>query len=105
MANIPLCTTRQCLEQHEGQVIDIEGTYVFPREKAFAVSRLAFEDGTKIVIGPPAGGLFTSENDGAVLRVRGRIFTGPIPEKYGIIGRTPEPRLLDVEDIKKIERD
>jgi len=102
MEDIPLCTTRLCLEQHEGQVIDIEGTYVFPREKAFAVSRLAFADGTTIVIGPPAGGLFTSENDGAILRVRGRIFTGPIPEKYGIIGRTPEPRLLDMEKIERV---
>jgi hypothetical protein len=99
------CTTRQCLERHEGELIEVEGTYVFPRQKAFAVSRLALKDGTTIVLSPPKNelrDLFASENDGVTMLLRGRIFTGPIPERYRIIGRTPEPYLLEIERIGKL---
>jgi hypothetical protein len=99
------CTTRPCLEQHEGELIDVEGTYVFPKQKAFAVNRLALKDGTTIILSPPENELrdhFASENDNTRLLIRGRIFTGPIPDKYRIIGRTPEPYLLDIEKIEKL---
>lgn len=97
------CTTRQCLEQNEGQVIDVEGVYVFPQQQAFAVNKLVLKDGTRIVLSPPKNKLcdhFAIENDGITMLIRGRIFTGPIPENYRIIGRTAEPHLLDLEKIE-----
>ncbi len=95
-----VCTARACLDAHEGEVIDIEGVYAFPRERAFAVHRLLLYDGTTIILAPPKGSLrdlFIEENDGASLLVRGRIFCKQIPPKYRIIGRTPDPYLLDLE--------
>lgn len=97
-----LCTARACLERHEGQVIDVEGAYLFPKQRAFAVNKLVLKDETTIVLSPPDNTLrdhFKRENDGVTMRIRGRIFTGPIPEQYGIIGRTAEPHLLDLETI------
>jgi hypothetical protein len=95
-----VCTARACLDAHESQVIDIEGVYVFPHEQAFAVHRLLLYDGTTIILAPPQGSLrdlFVEANDGASLLVRGRIFCKQIPPRYRIIGRTPEPYLLDLE--------
>lgn len=103
----PLCTARPCLERHEGRVIDVQGAYLFPRRRAFAVSKLVLEDDTTIVLSPPDTALrdhFKSDNDGVTLRIRGRVFTGPIPESYQIIGRTAEPYLLDIEAIETIGR-
>jgi hypothetical protein len=101
-----VCTSLPCLQQHEGQLIDIQGRYEFPKQQAFAVNRLRLEDGTTIVL-PPApeggGGPFASPNDGKPMRLRGRIFTGPIPAKYHIIGRTPEPYLVDLEQVTMTE--
>ncbi len=34
------------------------------------------------------------------MTVRGLIFTKQIPDKYEIIGRTPEPYLLDIEAVE-----
>ena len=99
----PPCTARPCLERHEGEVIDVEGAYLFPRQRAFAVNKLVLEDGTAIVLSPPDTALrdrFNSDNDGVTMRIRGRIFTGPIPDAYQIIGRTAEPYLLDIENIE-----
>jgi hypothetical protein len=99
------CTTRQCLEQNEGQVIDVEGAYVFPKQQAFAVNKLALKDGTTIVLSPPKNELrlhFADANDGRTMRIRGLIFTGLIPEQYGVIGRTAEPHLLELERIDLI---
>ncbi len=103
-----VCTTRQCLEQYEGQVIDVEGIFVFPKQQAFAVNKLVLKDGTTIVLSPTEKNdlrdYFTSENDGMLMLIRGRIFTELIPEKYRIIGRTAEPHLLDLEKIEKLGR-
>jgi hypothetical protein len=99
------CTTRECLEKNEGHVIDVAGTYVFPKERAFAVNKLALKDGTTIVLSPPEGELrdhFARDHDGLTMIIRGRIFTGMIPEKYDIIGRTTEPYLLELEKIETL---
>ena len=99
------CTTRECLEKNEGQVIDVEGVYVFPKELAFAVNKLELKDGTTIVLSPPKNELrdhFANENDGLKMIIRGRIFTGMIPQKYKIIGRTAEPHLLELEKIERL---
>lgn len=101
------CTTLQCLQQHEGQIVDLEGLYVFPKQLAFAVSKLELADGTTIVLSPPKNDLrdhLVAENDGVAMRIRGRIFTGQIPEKYRIIGRTTEPYLLDLAAIEILGR-
>lgn len=99
------CRTLSCLERHEGEMIDVEGSYVFPKQVAFAVNRLSLQDGTLITLSPPANELrehFKSENDGVRMLIRGRVFTGPIPDEYKIIGRTPDPYLLDLEKIVKL---
>jgi hypothetical protein len=96
------CTTRPCLAENEGQVIDVEGKYVFPSEPAFAVNRLALTDGTTIVLNTSNEELrrhFVAASDGKPMRIRGRIFTGAIPDRYKIIGRTPEPHLVDLEAV------
>src|SRR5262245_9314128 len=97
------CATRTCLGENEGQVIEIEGTYFFPKQPAFAVSRLALADGTTVVLSPPPEGErrrhFTAASDGKRMRIRGRIFTGVIPDRYKIIGRTSEPYLVELEAI------
>jgi hypothetical protein len=94
------CADLACLQAHEGELVEIVGTYVFPRKKAFAHNKLSLSDGTMVIVtSPDDGGMraqLSSENDGKRLTVRGRIYVKDIPEKYGIIGRTPDPYLMDV---------
>ncbi len=103
----PSCGTRRCLEGHEGEMVDITGRYIYPKEPAFAVNKLELKDGTTIVVSVPQNELadmFIEENDGAELTIRGRIFTGMIPDKYRIKGRTAEPHLLDVERVERADQ-
>lgn len=101
------CAARECLEENEGRLVDVEGVYVFPTSRALAANRLALRDGTTVVLVPPKNELrrrFVQENDGVAMVIRGRIFTGLIPERYRIIGRTAEPYLLDLEKIETLGR-
>jgi hypothetical protein len=98
---IPVCTTLACLVEHEGTIVQIVGTYQYPKQKAFAVNRLALDDKTPVIVGGPREDPFVEANDGVLMAITGRIFTKDIPEKYRIIGRTPEPHLLDVSHVQK----
>jgi hypothetical protein len=97
------CTDMPCLLRHDEQVILAEGTFVFPKEKAFARNKLSLSDGTIIILSPPSDeavrAQLSRENDGKYMTICGRIFTKQIPEKYGIISRTPDPYLVDIADI------
>jgi hypothetical protein len=97
----PACTDLACLSQHEGELVQAEGTFVFPKEQAFARNKLSLSDGTTIIL-PQAKddavrARFTADNDGKKMKIVGRIYTKEIPEKYRIIGRTPDPYLVDIE--------
>lgn len=99
----PACADLACLTQHEGEMIEAEGTFVFPKEKAFARNKLSLGDGTTIILSQPADdavrAALTGDNDGKRMKVHGRIYTKDIPEKYRIIGRGPEPYLVDIASV------
>ncbi len=100
---MPTCADLACLTQHEGEMIEADGTFVFPKEKAFARNKLSLADGTTVILSQPADdavrGALTGDNDGKRMKVQGRIYTKDIPEKYRIIGRGPEPYLVDIASI------
>lgn len=96
-ATSPPCATLKCLKEHEGQTVVLHGTYQHPQQKAFAVAELKLEDGTIVVLRTPREGVFTQANHQAPMQVPGRIFTGPIPDSYGIFGRRSDPYLVDVD--------
>jgi hypothetical protein len=97
MPAAPSCSDLACMQAHDGQDIDIAGTLTAPKRKVMDHYRIVLADGTTVIIGAgPARGQFTPESDGKRVVVRGRIFTGEIPESYSIVGRTAEPHLLDV---------
>jgi hypothetical protein len=100
---MPACADLACLTQHEGEMIEADGTFVFPKEKAFARNKLSLGDGTTIILSQPADdavrGVLTGDNDGKRMKVQGRIYTKDIPEKYRIIGRGPEPYLVDIASV------
>lgn len=97
----PACTDLTCLTQHEGELIQAEGTFVFPKEQAFARNKLSLSDGTTIILSQAKDdavrGRFTADNDGKRMKIVGRIYIKAIPEKYRIIARTPDPYLVDIE--------
>ena len=99
----PACADLACLRMHEGEMIEADGTFVFPKEKAFARNKLSLADGTTVILSQPADdavrGALTGDNDGKRMKVQGRIYTKDIPEKYRIIGRGPEPYLVDIASI------
>ena len=99
----PACADLACLSKHEGEMIEADGTFVFPKEKAFARNKLSLGDGTIIILSQPADeavrGKLTGDNDGKRMKVQGRIYTKDIPEKYRIIGRGPEPYLVDIAGV------
>ena len=92
----PQCDDLVSLKAHDGAEVDVIGRYVFPKEKAFARTRLRLKDDTLVTVAVPREGAFGEENDGKLLAVTGKIFTGEIPPSYKIFGRTPDPYLLDV---------
>lgn len=99
----PSCTDLSGLTAHDGQVVLVGGTFVFPKEKAFARNKLSLSDGTVLILAQPADrsvrARLTSANDGKRMSIRGRVFTGAIPQEYRIIGRTPDPYLVDIVDV------
>ena len=100
----PLCTSRAHLEQNEGRLVRAQGTFQFPTEKAFARNKLLLDDGTTIVLSRPKdetiAARLVESNQGMRMTIRGLIFTKQIPDKYEIIGRTPDPYLLDIEAVE-----
>jgi hypothetical protein len=95
------CTTLSCLQHHEAEVVRAEGVFRTPKQRAFGVNELVLEDGTRIKLPPEREqASLSAANDGKRMQVRGRIFTGMIPEKYGIIGRSPDPYLVEVDRVE-----
>jgi len=92
----PRCTTMVCLKENDSQVIQLEGQYIYPKQRAFAVTEVELSDGTIVIVSAKREGVLGQENDGRKVLVQGRIFPGDIPEKYQIFGRRPDPYLLDV---------
>lgn len=99
------CTDRPCLEAHEGQLIELDGTFVAPvdpKRKGLHLHKLALADGTLIILDfdrdHPVRAKLSKSNDGKRVTIRGRIFTKEIPERYGIIESTAGPYLLDIVD-------
>lgn len=99
----PVCADLACLSQHEGEMIEAEGTFVFPKEKAFARNKLSLGDGTTIILSQPADEAVReklgADSDGKRMKVQGRIYTKQIPDKYRIVGRGPEPYLVDIAGV------
>mgnify|MGYP001055285795 CR=1 FL=1 len=96
----PSCTSLKCIEDNEGKVVQLVGSYEFPKQKAFAQNKLILGDGTKVIVGGPREGNFVAANDGAEMRITGRVFTKDIPEKYQIIGRNSDPRVLEITEVR-----
>lgn len=101
------CLDLACLEANEGNVVEVEGTFAFPRDprrKGQHLYRLSLTDGTSLVLPAPPAGEFrrrlSRDNDGKQLTVRGRIYTKTIPEQYGIIERTADPYCVELFDVK-----
>lgn len=98
------CKTLECLIEHNGNVVWVEGSYIHPKSKSIEPHRLLLSDGTTVVLTKVQSESVLKnlkpENSNAVLRVMGRIFTDKIPDLYGIIARTAEPYLLDIQEIK-----
>jgi hypothetical protein len=100
------CRDLRCLEAYEGQLVDVEGQFAFPRNPELKGQHhymLALADATRVVLPRPRDEALLMKlshaNDGERLIVRGRIFVRDIPERYGIVERTSAPYLLDVADV------
>jgi hypothetical protein len=102
-ATAPLCVSLADLERHEGALVRVQGTFRFPTEPAFARNKLILDDGTTVILARPQDAKLTESlreaNQGKRMTIRGLIFIKAIPEKYKIIGRTPDPYLLDIEAV------
>jgi len=91
-----VCTDLACLKANEGIQVQVRGRYLFPKQKKFAQTKVKLTDNTEVVIRATREGVFAQDNDGATVIVTGTIFTGQIPDRYKIFGRTADPHLLDV---------
>lgn len=104
---VPIARTRSDLVKHEGTLVQIEGTFRFPTEQAFARNTLILDDGTTVVLPRPATGVGAAElveaNTGARLAVRGLVYVGTIPSKYEIIGRTRDPYLVELVAVELVK--
>lgn len=102
-AAAPLCVSLADLERHEGARVRVQGTFRFPTEPAFARNKLILDDGTTVILARPQDAKLAESlreaNQGKRMTIRGLIFIKAIPEKYKIIGRTPDPYLLDIEAV------
>lgn len=105
-STIPIARTRDDLVQHEGTPVQIEGTFRFPTEKAFARNTLVLDDGTIVVLPRPSTGIGAAElvetNTGSRLVVRGLVYVNEIPAKYKIIGRTRDPYLVELTAVERV---
>lgn len=93
------CTDLPCLQAHEGEVIDLEGTFAFPpdpKRKGGSQYKLALADGTEVVL--KRDERLTPALDGKRIVVRGKAYANPgsIPAEYGIIQATPNPYLVEL---------
>jgi hypothetical protein len=104
---LPIARSLDDLRKHEGAPVQVEGTFRFPTEKAFARNTLILDDGTTVVLPRPSTGVGTAElveaNSGARLAVRGLIYIGDIPAKYNIIGRTRDPYLVELTAVERVK--
>lgn len=91
------------LERQEGTLVRVQGAYRFPTEKAFARNKLVLNDGTEVILVPPyperQAELLVAANQGRTMVVRGRVYVKDIPARYRIIARTPDPYLLEIDDL------
>ncbi len=100
----PVARTLADLKAHQGVAVRIEGTFRFPTEKAFARNKLVLDDGTTVILprpetGPGAAEL-TAANTGKRLAVHGIVYVEVIPDRYQIIGRTPDPYLVELAGVE-----
>lgn len=106
-ARTPIAHTRDDLEKYEGTLVQIEGTFRFPTKQAFARNELVLDDGTVVVLPRPSSGTGAAEliaaNDGARLAVRGLVYVNEIPAKYDIIGRTPDPYMVELVAVERMQ--
>jgi hypothetical protein len=104
---VPVARTRGDLLAHEGTPVQVEGTFRFPTEKAFAQNKLILDDGTLVVLPRPSTGVGAAElveaNAGARMAVRGVVYVGEIPAKYKIIGRTADPHLVELAAVELVK--
>ena len=106
-SGVPIARTRADLVRHEGTLIQVEGTFRFPTEPAFARNTLVLDDKTVVVLPRPSSGVGATElleaNNGARLAIRGLVYLDVIPAKYHIIGRTADPYLVELVKVERIE--
>lgn len=98
-----ICNTYNCLEKHDGEIIWVEGRYRHPPPKSIEPKRIKLDEDTLVVLSKlddEAANKLNNTNDGEIMQVKGRIFTGKIPDEYGVIARTPEPYLIDIREIQ-----
>jgi hypothetical protein len=93
-----VCATLACLRAHEGECIVIEGTIAPSNEVPLLLRRIRLEDGTAVFVGAfkALSEEVLTANQNKRIRVAGRIFTGEIPRRYGIVARSADPYLLDI---------
>ena len=97
-----VCTQLPCIMDNEGKNIWVEGTFLFPQEIAFAVKKIVLEDKTEIILTIPKSDLqdlFSLENNGKKLSIKGKVYTDSIPDSYKIIGRLPNPYMVDITKV------
>lgn len=106
-STIPIARTRADLVKYEGTPVQVEGTFRFPTEKAFARNTLVLDDGTIVVLPRPSSGIGAAElveaNTGSRLVVRGLVYVNEIPAKYKIIGRTRDPYLVELTAVERVK--
>jgi hypothetical protein len=104
---IPVARSRAELAQHEGRPLRVEGTFRFPTEQAFARNKLVLDDGTEVILPRPSSGPGAAEfvlaNSGARLAAFGVVYLKEIPAKYRIIGRTPDPYLVELTAVELLK--
>lgn len=102
--NRNFCSSYQCLEKYDGKIFWVQGNYLHPQPKTIEPTRLQLADGTIIVLSKLEGEKMARKldktNNGVLMKVKGQIFTDKIPDKYKIIARTPDPYLVDIQEIQ-----
>lgn len=96
-----VCQDLACLEANVGQVIDVEGTFVFPpnsKRKGQHLYRLTLADGTSVVLHERHAKL-TRDIDGKRVVARGVHDKHPLPDRYNIIEAVGDPYLVELYDV------
>ncbi len=95
------CTDLACLEANEGNVIDVDGSYVFPpdpQRKGQHLHRLTLADATSMVLHAKHPKL-TKDIDGKPITARGVFYKHPVPDRYNIIQALADPYLVELYDV------